>query len=112
MNDPDQACRLTEERITKLEKDKAQAERLAEESRMNKENVKRLAEEERVRAEGERVKAQESRKNEENAKRLAEEERSKAEESKWNAAEEKCRRLEVEAELQKLRARLEVHGQA
>ena len=37
MNDPDQACRLTEERITKLEKDKAQAERLAEESRMNKE---------------------------------------------------------------------------
>ena len=84
MNDPDQARRLTEERITKLEKDKEQAERMAEESR----------------------------KNEENAKRLAEEERLKAEESKRNAVEEKRRRLEVEAELQKLRARLEVHGQA
>ena len=98
MNDPDQARRLAEERITKLEKDKAQAERLAEESRMNKENAKRLAEEERVRAEGERVKAQESRKNEENAKRLAEEERRIL--------------LEAQAEVHELRAKLGLQGRA
>ena len=39
MDDPDQACRLMEERITKLEKEKKQAGK-------NEEEVKRLAEEE------------------------------------------------------------------
>ena len=56
MNDPDEAHRLTQERITKLEKDKEQAERLVEK---------------------ERVRAEESKKNEENAKRLAEKERAR-----------------------------------
>jgi hypothetical protein len=33
MNDPDEAHRLTQERIAKLEKDKEQAERVAEDSK-------------------------------------------------------------------------------
>jgi hypothetical protein len=33
MNDPDEVHRMTQERIAKLEKDKEQAERLAEEER-------------------------------------------------------------------------------
>ena len=56
MNDPDQARRLTKERIAKLEKDKEQAERIAEESRKNEENAKRLADKERGLAEEERRK--------------------------------------------------------
>jgi hypothetical protein len=54
MNDPDEAHRLTQERITKLGRDKEQVERLvekerarAEESSKNKQITKRLAEEER-----------------------------------------------------------------
>jgi membrane protein involved in colicin uptake len=47
MNDPDEAHRMTQERIAKLEKDKEQAERVAVESRKNEENAKKLAEEER-----------------------------------------------------------------
>jgi hypothetical protein len=50
MNNPDEAHRLMQERIAKLEKDKEQAERQAEEERArtvelrkNEENVKRLA---------------------------------------------------------------------
>jgi hypothetical protein len=54
MNDPDQARRLAEERITKLERDKERAERKAEE---------------------ELAKTEESRKNEQIAKRLVKEER-------------------------------------
>jgi hypothetical protein len=77
MNDPDEAHRLTQERITKLEKDKEQAERVAEESRKNEEEAKRLAEKERG---------------------LAEEERRK--------------RLEAEAEVRELRARLGLQGHA
>jgi len=46
MNDPDEAHRLTQERIAKLEKDKEQAERVAEESRKNEEDAKRLVERE------------------------------------------------------------------
>jgi len=56
MNDPDEAHRLTQERIAKLEKDKEQAERVAEESRKNEEDAKRLVERERARAEEERRK--------------------------------------------------------
>jgi hypothetical protein len=50
MNDPDRARRLTEERISNVEKERVHAGK-------NEEGVKTLAEEERVRAE-------ESRKNE------------------------------------------------
>src|ERR1700676_4625054 len=75
MNDPDEAHRLTQERIAKLEKDKEQAERVAEESRRNEEDSKRLVERERART-------AESRKNERNAKQLAEEERARAEQSR------------------------------
>ena len=75
MNDPDEAHRMTQERITKLEKDKEQAERVAEELRKSEENAKRLAEKERG---------------------LAEEERRK--------------RLEAEAEVRELRARLGLQG--
>ena len=53
MNDPDEAHRMTQERVTKLEKDKEQAERVAEASRKNEENAKRLAKNERARAEEE-----------------------------------------------------------
>jgi len=84
MNDPGEAHRLKQERIAKLEKDKEQAERIAEELTM-------LAEEERART-------VELRKNEQNAKRLAEEERRKC--------------LAVEAEVCELRARLGLQGHA
>ena len=103
MNDPHEVHRITQERIAKLEKDKEQAERLAEEgrargeeSRKNEEGAKRLAEKERARAE-------ESRKNEENAKRLADKERGLAE-------EERRKRLEAEAEVRELRTRLGLQG--
>jgi unconventional prefoldin RPB5 interactor 1 len=89
MNDPDQARRLTEERIAKLEKDKEQVERIAEESRKNEENAKRLAKEERA-------KAEESMKNEQIAKRVAEEERRT--------------RLEAQAEILELRTQLGLRG--
>ena len=82
MNDPDEAHRLTQERIAKLEKDKEQAERVVEE---------------------ERARTVESRKNEENAKKLAEKERGLAE-------EERRKRLEAEAEVRELRARLGLQG--
>ena len=56
MNDPHEVHRITQERIAKLEKDKEQAERIAEESRKNEENAKRLADKERGLAEEERRK--------------------------------------------------------
>ena len=77
MNDPHEAHRMTQERIAKLEMDKEQAERVAEESRKNEENAKKLAEKERG---------------------LAEEERRK--------------RLDAEAEVRELRARLGLQGHA
>ena len=89
MNDPDEAHRLTQERITKLENDKEQAERLVEKERARGEESKRLAEKERARAD-------ESRKNEQITKRLAEEERRK--------------RLEAEAEVHELKAKLGLLG--
>ena|ERR1700685_3023116 len=102
MNNPDQARRLTEERIAKLEKDKDQAQSIAEQSRMNEENARRVAEE--------------PRKNKENAKRLAEE-RAKAEESRKNkqiakrvAEEERRARLEAQAEILELRTQLGLRG--
>jgi hypothetical protein len=73
---------MTQERIAKLEKDKEQAERVAE---------------------VERARTAESRKNEENAKRLAVKERGLAEEEK-----KKC--LAAEAEVRELRARLGLQG--
>jgi len=82
MNDPDEAHRLTQERIAKLEKDKEQAERVAEESR----------------------------KNEEDAKRLVERERARTEQSMKNAAEERRRRLVLEAELREVRELLNARG--
>jgi len=85
MNDPDEAHRMTQERIAELEKDKEQAERLAEE---------------------ERARTVESRKNEENAKRLAAKERGLAEEERRLAEEERRKRLAAEAEVRELRARL------
>ena len=71
MNDPDQARRLAEERITKLERDKERAERKAEE---------------------ELAKTEESRKNEQIAKRLAEEERRRRLEVEAELHELKSRR--------------------
>ena len=70
MNDPNEVHRMTQERIAKLEKDKEQAERLAEE---------------------ERARTVESRKNEENAKKLAEEERRKRLEAEAEVRELKAR---------------------
>ena len=67
MNDPDEARRLTQERITKLKNNKEQAERLVGKQR---------------------VRAEESKKNEENAKRLAENEPAKGEELKRLAKKE------------------------
>jgi hypothetical protein len=75
MDDPDQARRLMEERIAKLEKEKEQAG-----------------------------------KNEEAAKRLAEEERAKAAEERARAEEERRIRLEVQAEVHELRAKLGLQG--
>jgi hypothetical protein len=75
MNDPDEAHRLTQERITKLERDKEQVERLVEK---------------------EQARAEESSKNKQITKRLAEEERRK--------------RLEVEAEVHELKAKLGLLG--
>jgi hypothetical protein len=76
MNDPDEARRITQERITKLEKDKEQAERLADE---------------------ERVRGEESRKNEEIARRMADDEKQRR-----LIAEAKAEALE--REMSKLRA--------
>ena len=47
MNNPDEAHRLTQARITKLKNDKEQVERLVEKERARGEESKRLAEEER-----------------------------------------------------------------
>jgi hypothetical protein len=82
MNNPDEAHRLTQERIAKLEKDKEQAERVAEESR----------------------------KNEEDAKRLVERERARTEQLMKNAAEERRRRLVLKAELREVRELLNAWG--
>jgi hypothetical protein len=70
MNDPDEAHRLTQERIAKLEKDKEQAERVVEE---------------------ERARTVESRKNEESSKRLAEEEKQKCLEAEAEVRELRAR---------------------
>jgi len=54
MNDPDDARRITQERIAELEKDKEQAERLAEELRKNEEEAGKNEEIARRRADDER----------------------------------------------------------
>jgi hypothetical protein len=62
-----------------------------------------LAEKERARAEEDRARTVESRKNEENGKQLAEKEQGLAE-------EERRKRLEAEAEVRELRAKLGLQG--
>ncbi|KIM76114.1 hypothetical protein PILCRDRAFT_91753 [Piloderma croceum F 1598] len=120
---PEEACRLTQERASSFEREAEEERRHAgrreEEERKHADEAGRREEEERKHAdeagrreEDERKRTEDERKHADEAGRREEEAKQNEKTVRMNAVEEKRRRLQVEMELRELRERIETLGKA